>query len=240
MQTAKGAAACSICKEEFQAFMKLYVLPRVERMIKERVQREESHTTVPTYQGTHARHSLKQIVHNLRTTLDESYAALQQGLWNGRPGVATEAYRPCMQYPFFLSMDNGPAHSWFLGEGQKEHVVEPGCSLMQLLFMSPHGHDMHQIVEHTIGVIKRGVRRDIVESAINGDVSLVGGCHIIHNAVQRLSQLVTAESICKGLHRLQNALRQIAAHKGEVLWLTERDGKRVKVLGTGGSYSSYL
>ena len=79
--------------------------------------------------------------------------------WRAFPHVPVEAYKPTTgagQWPFFVTLDRSTAHSFWL-KWHKEHLLEPGFPLLQVLKICPRGHDLHQIVEHAIGVIKSHV-----------------------------------------------------------------------------------
>jgi hypothetical protein len=143
-----------VCKEEFQVFFKCFVVPLCVRALEKRLQDEEAITPTPRYQGRWKQHSLKEVIQQVKTALDDAYRGLELGFWSERKNLSKEAYIPTLECPFFISMDNGPAHSFFQGRGCSRHTREPGCSLLQVIYVAPHGHDIHQVVERTIGVIK--------------------------------------------------------------------------------------
>lgn len=152
-----------------------------------------------------------------------------------------EAYNPenlpDHSTPFFMTVDNGPAHSFYLGENKLEHLTNPGFSLMQLIFISPHGHDIHQIVEHVIGFIKRGSTKEF-KQCVHGlqKVERSECCKIMYEAVLRMASEVKAESIAKGQARMFEALKLIGTVKGKELSVLVH-GKRKRAKSTGGDYS---
>jgi hypothetical protein len=197
--------------------------------------------------------TLWEIVKALRGTLHDLYEGLCEGLWKRfDPKVPLCAYKtvPAQShvegagevealYPFFVTVDNGPVHSFWLGRKDAGvHLEHPGCSLLQLLYMSPHGHDQHQIIEHTIGVVKRLARAILREKAGHQVITPVVGCKIMYDAVCEIAGQVSGTSISKGLLRMHNALRQVAAPRGTFLELFDSDGKRFVAEGTAGSYAS--
>lgn len=259
MQTDSGEDAQGFCKEEFQSFLKWFVVPLCSDAVERRLQLEEAMQHVPQYECCDgSMRTLQQIVHDLHQTFTDAYAALEAGLWqpwNGhkRQGskgkVPKHAYKPLPPHnrpqdedfiPYFISMDNGPGHSFWVGKKKRDgvHLNHIGCSLMQILYMAPHGHDMHQIVEHSIGVVKRKARKALREHYQKGDLTSHLGCILMYEAVMGVSASLTGESISNGLPRMWNALLQIAAPKGVFIDVVTRSGKTLRLEGTGGGYAT--
>lgn len=242
VQTVSGEDSAGVCKEEFQAFFKWFLVPMAERAVEARLAREENMEEVPKYEASDGQmHTLREILSSLRGTLRDLYASLQQGLWSRyNKKVPTAAYKPTdTAHPYLVSMDNGPVHSFWDGAVAKGvHLEQPGLSLLQMVYMSPHGHDQHQIVEHTIGVVKRKARRQVRKLAGQLELSPAESCRIMYDSVMQACGEVTGSSISNGLLRMWNALRQVAAPRGTFLNLVQRDGSVIQVEGTAGSYAS--
>ena len=245
MQTVDGDSSSALCKEEVQEFVRLYLIPKIQRALGERIAREDGLQETPQYECSDGSlRTLSEIVRELGVLLGDVYSGLCQGLWHRHDkAVPIEAYRPVTgMHSFFLSMDNGPAHSFWLGRrAEQRHMQHVGCSLLQLIYMSPHGHDQHQIVEHSIGVIKRCARRLVKTWARQrplSDVTPTVACRFMYDAVCEAAAQVSGAGISNGLPRLWNALKQIATPKGVFVELKERSGAVTLVEGTNGSYAS--
>lgn len=245
LQTVDGDSSCALCKEEVQEFVRLFLIPKIQRALRERIAREDGVQETPQYECSDGSlRTLREIVDELGVVLGDVYSGLCQGLWHRHDkNVPIEAYRPNTgMIPFFLSMDNGPAHSFWLGRrAAQKHMQHVGCSLLQLIFMSPHGHDQHQIVEHTIGVVKRRARGRVKEWAKQrplSDVTPTVACRFMYDAVCEAAAQVSGRSISNGLPRLRNALKQIATPRGVFIELTDRNGVVTVVEGTNGGYAS--
>ena len=242
MQTADGRQAQGAVKEEWQDFMRYFVVPLIEKKLQERVHKEDNMMELPLYRDQEGRdYTLSQIVSDVKQVFEDAYRGLQCGLWKCGDGVHADAYKCTLQTPFFITMDNGPIHSF---NTDSRLIKDPGLCLLQCLWISPHGHDMHQTIEHCNSFIKRNVRkqlfRDADACAERGEQwTEMKGCASIARSCKQFAVEFKAHMVDNNLHRLFNALRQIATDAGELQELIERDGTVVKAYGTGGSYSYY-
>ena len=113
--------------------------------------------------------------------------------------------------------------------------------MLQVMYISPHAHDIHQIVEHTIGVIKRGARKELRQAASEQPLSADEYCTITYSAIHAISKSLEAKSITHGLFGMRNALVQIAAQRDvDIVLHDSRRGMTWRTKGTGGGYASLL
>ena len=246
VQTADGKPAQGAVKEEWQDFMRYFVVPLIEKRLQERLARESTMHEPPTYKEHDPNEqpkTLAEIVNDVKNLFEDAWRGLQSGCWQAHASVNANAYHCSLSCPFFVTMDNGPIHS-FWDDSKPKKIVDPGVCLLQCIFISPHGHDMHQVIEHCNSFVKRHTRKRLfrdVDACLNagGEWSELKGCASIASSCTQYAAEFTAEMVDNNMPRLFNALRQIAADKGEKLELIERDGTVVQVYGTGGSFSFY-
>lgn len=233
LQTVEGVESASICKEEWQAFMEYFVGPLMAKAINERLLREV--LKAPSYESpapNHAKLTFAQVVAHTSKKLREANRALLARKWEKAPNVSYKAYQPS-EVPFFVTIDNASVHSYWI-DLYKKHLDWPGVSLLQLIRMPPHGHDLHQLVEHANGVVKSHVTKKI-----RALMRRTAGQHIIsaddiHLFVQEGKVLFTAESHEKNIRRVFECLKVVVAEKGEKVQVLTGSGKIVWAEGTRG------
>jgi hypothetical protein len=179
VQTVSGEEANNICKEEWQAFMKYFVRPMVERAVKTRLDNENKEAVVPTYtvhrkdpgteQMVTSEETLQQICDYWTRELNGAFVALAHKQWYGEKLVPMSAYRPTTAdggTPFFVTLDNAAAHSHWLDYNGKRigHEPFPGVPQLQRPTIPSQEHDAHQVVEHAIGFIKSWVRKQLARA----------------------------------------------------------------------------
>jgi hypothetical protein len=240
IQIANGEReAAGLCREEYQAFLKHFAAPLIKQKIRERCvsrgDEEIDHDTGRTF---------KQVYDEWQGNLKSAYdccteyglcakRAKNEGLWSAHKNVPRSAYEPS-DVPFFLTIDNATCHSLWL-DHEKVHLSSPGVSLLQLLRVPPFGHDLHQIIEHSIGVTKRHVRASVKKKRGSDLVGQdVQACELLAWAEEGAARF-TAESWAKNLDRLHICLQLVAAEKHTVIvfWYHNRERR---LPGTGGNY----
>lgn len=242
MQVANNSReAQTICRAEFQKCAEYFISRLVQKAIGERYMRPESSTELLPHGETFC-----QAVDGWRAKLQGAIECLLPAgarnsakHWRAYKNVPVSAYEPTTgegQWPFFVSLDRGPAHSFWLVH-DKVHLVKPGIPLLQLLKVPPRGHDIHQIVEHAIGVMKAWVYKCLGRARAEGvPITTALLSKIILEGCARF----TAASWDSNLPRLWNCLRIIAAPKGQPVQVTvtSKSGKQrtSMQLGTGGGY----
>lgn len=244
MQTAKATDAQGFCREEFQAFMKYFVDPLMQKTLAARYAREKREgARAPKACGGRR---FCEVYEDWQVKLQSSFELLDvagarvappcAGRWQGWPNVPASAYQPT-PVPYFVSVDRSTAHSFWLDKQQKRHVEHPGTPIMQIIRMPPHGHDLHQIAEHAIGAAKGHVQR-VLRKARAQAVPLT--TKLAHDAMMAGAQLYTAESWAENLTRLMTCLDIVAAPKTTTLTVhyTTKGGthKKKPVSGTAGGY----
>ena len=226
VQRVDGEEAGNICKQEFQDFIKFYVAPLVELKVQERLDRENAEAITPRYtvnkigpDGTTAipeQWTLQEICDFWRAELVGAYIGLRAKLWSAHQGVHISAYEPTCRGdrpPYFVSLDNAGAHSFWLCAITKKHMNmrDYGPSLLQFVTIPPQGHDAHQIVEHGIGVIKSHVNKQLRLCLKAGRQPTQA---ILDRAVKDGMLLFGATAHARNIRRLRNCMRVVAARKG--------------------------
>lgn len=240
MQTVKGEAAASLCKEEFQLFFTEFVVPLCDQALEARVKEEDAMDPKPRYKTAYGYITLHSVRDHARETLEDAYRGLEKGLWYRAPNVPMAAYKPTSMSPFFVTLDNGPAHSFWLGRRDwLKHMPSIGISLLQVLFVCPHGHDLHQTVEHCNSVIKRKCKKELAElCCCNPDLKKQEGCKVVFETVgEQVRRICEQAFVDHNLERLRSAIQIVAAKKGKELVVKGRSGKAVSVRGTAGGFS---
>lgn len=243
MQTINGQEACSCCKEEYQAFQKYFVAPLANRALHARLARENAMEIVPTYQGTCRPRTLQEIVDDMQRTMEDCYRGLEAKLWCRQAGVEMVAYKPRKDVlPFMITLDRGPAHSfWVGGRRENTHLEDVGVSLLQIMYVCAHGHDLHQIVEHANGFIKGGTKTDLrqVVREGDGDRSKAELCHAVFSGVETHRQRYNERGIInRTLPRLRAAIKQVASATDVDIEYVDSSGRTLRVKGSAGRYAS--
>lgn len=211
MQNAKGEEATAFCREEFQDFMQFFLGPLIQKSIAARLAKAEAAIQkVCCVDGKFL--TLAEVVTGWQSRLQQAYQGLQKGLWSAKPNVPWECYRPTA-LPFFLTMDNAAYHSFYWGSGkERRHMpcLGPLLSLLQIFRPPPHGHDLHQIVEHAIGIAKREAKR-IMRDAVRSGIPLT--TDLMYVATQRGSRGMTAGSWDSNLVQMMHCLRVVAGNR---------------------------
>jgi hypothetical protein len=241
IQIASGEReAAGLCREEYQAFLEHFAAPLIKQKVHERyVSRGGeviNHITKRTF---------KDVYDEWKYTLNSAYGccteygvvgakkAKDEGLWSAYKNVPKSAYKPS-DVPFFLTIDNATCHSLWL-EHEKVHLPSPGVSLLQLLRVPPFGHDLHQIIEHSIGVTKRHVRASVKKKRGSDLVGqTIQACELLAWAQEGAAHF-TADSWAKNLDRLHICLHLVAAEKSTLVSFVYR-GRFHQLHGTGGNY----
>lgn len=161
MQTVGGAReAQGFCRDEFTAWSTYFARPLIMNALRERYEREAADSD---FRKTvdHYREALDGAWRRCLPHDDPTHATEADGVWRAATNVPVSAYQPTTgegQMPFFVTIDRSTAQNfWVVYE--KEHIAYPAFPLLQLIRMPPRGHDLHQLVEHAIGVVKRHVRK---------------------------------------------------------------------------------
>lgn len=165
-----------------------------------------------------------------------AWEALKQGLWKPAKGVPIEAYKPDPYWCYLLTKDNHPTYSDFLGSTKsknRRHLEAPGVPLLHLMLrLPPHAHDMHQTVEHSIGVMKRAAGKEVTALLVKQGHVTLGE---VHDIVMRSAASWSGESHVRNIQRLQKCIEIIASPTTKEICLVVK-GKAVRVHGTAGGY----
>lgn len=257
MQVSSGdREASGLCREEYQAFLEHFACPLIQKKVLERYQdpvATKKRFTRDIDGKCTATMSFTEIYEHHQAMLNSAFdccvdhgtchakRAKQEGLWCTAPHVPRSAYRPA-QVPFYLTIDNASCHSFWLGTKQKQHLPHPGIPLLQLIRVPPRGHDLHQQVEHSIGISKRYARGRI--RSAHGDsnpfltLSLDSGhvqCRDILMWACEGANKYTAQSWESNLDRLCIALRSVAGEQHVCIEFCYK-GKQYEAFGTAGGY----
>lgn len=238
LQKVNGEETSAICREEFQAFMKYFVDPLMQKAVRDRMAKEAlAGANAPTYDSpvSDKKMNFTQVVCHTKVKFQEAYNALEHEKWHPEKNVSVLAYKP-RAVPYYVTIDNAPCHSFWI-DVYKKHLVQPGVPLMHLIRMPPHGHDLHQLVEHANGVVKvhasKGMHRLVCESSGNHVLS----ADDVHELVQEGIKLFTAESHARNVRRWKECLRIVAARQGEIVEVVNSSGKVLKTPGTQGGHA---
>lgn len=239
MQTCRGKEARSLCKHEFQYFIRYFVHPLLMKTVNDRILAERQHylqtgewNTWSDGQGKEW--TFEQLVYKWSQKLHDAYRALQQGHWKKHSKVDVECYAPTF-LPYFFSCDNCKAHSFWIKLRSKHLSREQlGTSLLQGLRINPHGHDVHQVVEHAIGCAKSNAAT-VLKEAKGNQVPLSTG--MLWDAVQAGAKRFTADSLEENLERVQGCFTVIAAPSGAIVKVQYR-GKQYLVPGANGDFAA--
>ena len=233
VQCVDGDEPGNICKQEFQAFIRSYVSPLVERKVQERLDSEEEEAITPRYtvnkigpDGVTAipeQWTLQEICDFWQDELRGAYVGLRAKLWERRQKVSLKAYEPTCRStrgnppPYFVTLDNAGAHSFWLTIKPRKHMLTQGVSLLQLVTMPPQGHDAHQLVEHAIGAIKGYVKKQLRKCVREGKKPTQA---TLHRAVKEGMLLYHAGSLARNIRQLRNCMRVVAARQGHNVTFT--------------------
>ena len=163
-------------------------------------------------------------------------AAWCKGAWFTHERVPLSAYRPT-DVPYFVSYDRGAMHSLWTDTKQKVHLAEPGVPVMQIIMMPPRGHDLHQIIEHAIGVGKGHAARVLGRARMRREKLTT---KLAYDAYQEGIKKYTAESWRRNFFKVCTALKLVRAREVDtVRWMERRPNGHVayrSAKGTGGNY----
>ena len=239
MQTIDGEQAQGMCREEFQWFVLYFLHPLLEKCVKDRLAAEEN--SIEVYDCGEGEYKLfKELVDSWKSRLKDAYKGLEEKKWYGKGGGGTakwkvpiECYSPST-VPYFVSFDNAPAHSFWVVR-DKVHLAraDMGPGLLQCIRICPQGHDIHQIPEHAIGVIKGHCKKELstamkTQNSVDND--------LVYDAVQAAAANYTSESLDGNLVRLDHALKVISSEKTELVEFFYHKQWHY-VYGTAGSYA---
>ena len=238
-KTVKGAEAHGLSKDEVQAFMQHFVAPLVQKTLRERYDQESSEVVCNGKTFNAIYDEWRDLLHATYNRI-QPYEGEDPDRWRAAKDVPLKAYEPT-DVPFFVTIDRAPAHSFYVGAGYKHHLRDCGVPLLQLLIMPVRGHDLHQIVEHTIGCAKAHANR-VLGAARANDVQPT--TEMCYKAVMDGSKLYTADSWDRNLRRLQICLRIIASPRNETLQvdlvrLDRWQNEHIRVVKVNGTYGGY-
>ena len=235
MQNEAGKKAEGFCKSEMQAVFKYLVHPLLELHINRRMIREDSMQEVPLYWCGGRQVPFSGVVAHWKQQLQAAYVGLQNKAWHSSPGVEVECYKPTTT-AYFLSFDNAPAHSLWINLKAKKHLSreQMPLSLLQLIRICPKGHDVHQHVEHSIGVIKVSVAKELCRSA---ELDEPLNTDLVWELVQDAKTSYHAGSWKDNLVKLRAALKVIAADSGEAVVIEYPQGHHRTFPGQAGNYA---
>ena len=253
MQTVSDQAEASgFCKDEFQAWTAYCASRLIMKKIGERAQGDAAFAQLVKQQGAALDNAFKRCVEA------DTPAQKGDGVWKAAPKVPRSAYKPTTsgwetvgnrqdadrfklaRQPFFATLDRGTAQN-FWTVYDKFHLPEPPFPLLQCLRMPPRGHDLHQLVEHAIGVFKSAVQRALDRARRRHRCPTKLTTKQLVEAVKEGIAKFDAVSWDRNFPKLWECLAIVAADRGTVVKLTRKDaaGKvsEVSVLGTGGGYA---
>lgn len=231
VQTQKGGAPGGLCKEEFQDFMKYFVHPLLVKDVQDRLKQEEAAGGSKLHKVSDK--PLAEVVDVWRRKFHGAYLGFLRGAW-----VADKKHKPtleafkfeCDATPYLLTLDNARVYS-FLGPVNQLHTLHLDMSfpfsLLQIFHIPPHGHDIHQIVEHAIGVIKNHVRKWL--DALQENVTDIQHEQVFEQMLVG-AKAFTNDSWRRNVHRLFQCLKIVAAERDEMVPITKLQLK-------GGVYS---
>lgn len=218
-----------------QAVFKYLVHPLIELHIQKRILKESKMQPVPLYLCGGRYVPLSRVAAHWKKQLNAAYRGLQNNAWHASPGVDIECYKPT-DTTYFLSFDNAPAHSLWVNLKAKQHLSRQDMplSLLQLIRICPKGHDLHQHVEHSIGVMKAAVAKELVRAAcldepLNTDLVW----ELVQDAKARYHDGSWRENMVK----LRAALRVVAADHGEQVQIQYPRGHVRVFPGQAGNYA---
>lgn len=218
-----------------QDFLRYFVNPLAEKCIKQRMHREAQMQNPPMYccDGKHV--PFAEVVEHWKHLLQAAYRGLEVGAWHPFRGVYKSCYRPT-ETPYFLSYDNASAHSFWRDTAQKKHMTrcEMVVSLLQIIRISPKGHDIHQAVEHSIGAIKRHVAAELVQATLHQEPI---GTDLLWDLVQDGKLKYSAASWKANMVKLTWALEVIAADHTEMIEFEYPKGRKRSFPGQAGNYA---
>lgn len=241
-----GDDAAGFCRSEFQAFCKWFVDPLMQRTVELRYKRSKKQGAAApqdcggrrfweVYEDWQAK---LRGAYELCVPFETPRKDLPKQGWRAFKAVPTSAYKP-RSVPYFLTLDRASPHSFWkkTKTHKKKHKKRPGVPLLQIIFMPPHGHDLHQIAEHAIGAAKGHVRGELLNARRQSKrlTTLMA-----YNAMMEGSELYTGKSWLKNLVRLQHCCRIVAAPCETILEVETVNSKNERVTkyvrGTFGGY----
>lgn len=226
--------ASGLCREEYQWWIRYWLHPLLEKAVQDRLDAEEGSGDL--YECDGRRVTFRQLVEHWLAELKAAYLGLTKGdwkSWNWQFKVPTDCYKPT-DLPYFYSLDNASAHSFWMRYPVK-HLPrdEMGTSLLQGIRICPHGHDIHQIVEHSIGCIKRHVKNVIAKAAKQGRLL---DTDELFREVHVGADEFGSSAWERNRRRLMHALEIISRDKNE-LYAFEYKKVRYCARGTAGGYA---
>lgn len=244
MQNVDGKETQGVSREEFQAFIKYFVIPMIRKDIQKRLEEANAMPNgIPPL--SYSQKPLAEVVSEWQSMLHGASLAYDRGKWKSSYG--NKAFKFAKDgVPFFLSLDRCPSYSFFIGKTRSKQIdcAEFGISMLQILRIPPHGHDLHQIVEHAIGVLKHAVH-----VYLDNYPGIVRSQVVFSDVVTQMEQAMPtygATAWYKNMHRLKSCLLVVAAPREENVLVTKLrfDAARnswatvpwKKVSGTAGNY----
>lgn len=235
MQTQGGKVAQGFCKQEMQDFLRYFVHPLAEKCIQQRVDREARMQKPTLYSCDGKQVAFGEVVEHWKKQLQAAYRGLELQAWLPFPGVPKKCYQPT-DTPYFLSYDNASSHSFWTDTAQSIHLPRRHLplSLLQIIRICPKGHDIHQLVEHSIGAIKKHVATELVQATLHQEPI---GTDLLWDLVQDGMLKYNAASWKANLVKLECALQIIAADKTEVVEFEYPKGRKRTFPGQAGNYA---
>jgi len=160
-----------------------------------------------------------------------------KGAWFAHENVPKSAYEPTA-VPYFVSYDRGTMHSLWTDTKQKVHLEKPGVPVMQIIMMPPRGHDLHQIVEHCIGVGKGHARKKLGQARVRREkLTTKLAYDAFQEGISKFEQKVWHANFA----RLMIALKVVRTRPEDTVLLMKREPgglvSRRRMRGTGGNYA---
>lgn len=244
MQTVEGDDAKGLCKEEFQAFMKYFVRPLVERAVRWRLREENQLAVTPTYtvrrlsdrggggigEANGVEQTLQEICDYWKAELNGAYVALLNKMWHPHThatggAVPLAAYKPtCWRekrsedsayiVPFFVTLDNHGVHSFYLSDDDGNIVGHEQQPGVPLLQLPTMPPQGHDA--HQVVEHAIGTIKSHVTSELARAMRDNNAltCKLLHEAVLDGADLFDKSSLAKNLIRLRRCMRVVAAHEG--------------------------
>ncbi len=223
-----------------QDVLKYLVHPLAEKCMRLRQWKEANMDPQPLYMCGGRMRTFTGLMEHWHADIGAAHMGLTSGAWRAEKKVPWECYAPT-EVPYFLSFDNAPAHSLWTKppkapQSRRRHLTrsEMPLSLLQIIRINPKGHDIHQVVEHSIGAIKGHVGRELVQAVENSEPITTD---LLWELVQDGTKLFDAQSWRGNQVKLTAALKVVAAQKDELVQVEYPVGKIRWFPGQAGNYA---